>query len=602
LGGYYFATLQGDFFHQQESPVSAEASHTAWTLSYYSPEEDADMPSDNKLTLAAILDESVRRYADKPALSYVSASPMSYETLGEEVAKTRAALRRLNVRPGDRVAILSGNMPNWAVAYFAVTTMGAVAVPLLPDFHENEITAFLRHAGCDVLFVSDRLAPKVAELDLPRLRTRIRIDDMTLISGERPLTAESERNGDGAPLWTPSAGREDAADVRPDDLAVIIYTSGTTGKSKGVMLTHRNIAFNATKVQTIQPVEARDVFLSILPLSHTYENTLGLILPLMNGASVHYLEKPPTASALLPALEAVRPTIMLSVPLVIEKVYKQRVLPEVTKSGLLRKIHRTNAGRRLLYRLAGKKLKKTFGGRLHFFGVGGAKLDATVERFLREARFPYAIGYGLTETAPLLAGANPQQVRFQSTGPAMQGVELRIADADPASGEGEIQARGPSVMRGYYNEPELTRETFTDDGWFRTGDLGSFDADGHLYIKGRLKNLIVSSSGENIYPEEIESVINTHRYVLESLVMEKKGRLVALVHLNYEEIEEHFAHLKDEAVQFVQQKVEETLDELHRHVNGRVNRFSQLAAVVEQRYPFEKTATQKIKRFMYLSA
>ncbi len=556
------------------------------------------MSSDKDLTLAAILNESVRRFADNPALSFVSSAPMSYAEFGEEVAKTRASLRRLNVRPGDRVAILSGNMPNWAVAYFAVTTMGAVAVPLLPDFHENEIETFLRHAGCDVLFVSERLASKVTAKDLPRLRSRIRLDDMTILDGE----AASGSTVAGSPLWKTSMGREDAADVRPDDLAAIIYTSGTTGTSKGVMLTHRNIAFNATKVQTIQPVKAQDVFLSILPLSHTYENTLGLILPLMNGASVHYLEKPPTASALLPALEQVRPTIMLSVPLVIEKVYKQRVLPEVTKSGLLRKIHGTNAGRRMLYRLAGKKLKKTFGGRLHFFGVGGAKLDATVERFLREAKFPYAIGYGLTETAPLLAGANPQQVRYQSTGPAMQGIELRIADADPVSGEGEIQARGQSVMRGYYNEPELTRETFTEDGWFRTGDLGSFDADGHLYIKGRLKNLIVSSSGENIYPEEIESVINTHRYVLESLVMEKKGKLVALVHLNYEEIEEHFAHMKDEAVQFVQKKVEETLDELHRHVNGRVNRFSQLAAVVEQRYPFEKTATQKIKRFMYLSA
>jgi long-chain acyl-CoA synthetase len=367
------------------------------------------------------------------------------------------------------------------------------------------------------------------------------------------------------------------------------------------MLTHRNIAFNATKVQTIQPVTADDVFLSILPLSHTYENTLGLILPVMNGASIFYLEKPPTANVLLPALEAVRPTIMLSVPLVIEKVYKQRVLPEVTKNGLLRKVHATGTGRRLLYRIAGKKLRKTFGGRLHFFGVGGAKLDPQVELFLREAKFPYAVGYGLTETAPLLAGANPQQIRYQSTGPAMEGVELRIASADPVTGEGEIQARGPSVMRGYYNEPELTRETFTEDGWFRTGDLGSFDEDGHLSIKGRLKNLIVTSSGENIYPEEIESVINTHRYVLESLVMEKKGRLVAMVHLNYEEIEAHFAHLKEEALLFVQQKVDDILRDLHISVNQRVNRFSQVYAIVEQRSPFEKTATQKIKRYIYLT-
>jgi long-chain acyl-CoA synthetase len=556
------------------------------------------MPIQTASTLAAILNNSVKEFADLPALSFVSGTPMTYAQLGEDVARLRAALRHLNVRPGDRVAILSGNMPNWGVAYFAVTSMGAVAVPLLPDFHEREIETFLRHAGCDVLFVSSRLVSEIAGLELPRLRSRILLDTMEIL----PEGVHDAVTGSYEPAWKASMGREDSADVHEDDLATIIYTSGTTGKSKGVMLTHNNLAHNATKVQTIQPIKSDDVFLSILPLSHTYENTLGLILPVMNGACVYYLEKPPTASVLMPALEEVRPTVMLSVPLVIEKVYKQRVLPEVTKSGLLRKIHSTNAGRKMLYRIAGKKLRKTFGGRLHFFGVGGAKLDATVESFLREAKFPYAIGYGLTETAPMLAGSNPQQVRHQAIGPVMEGVELRIADADPSTGEGEIQARSASVMRGYYNEPDLTREAFTEDGWFRTGDLGSFDADGYLSIKGRLKNLIVSSSGENIYPEEIESVINTYRYVLESLVMEQKGKLIALVHLNYEEIEAHFEHFKEEAIHFVQKKVEDTLNELRPYVNERVNRFSQLYTVVEQRYPFEKTATQKIKRFMYHSS
>ena len=556
------------------------------------------MTEHSSLTLGALFNASVRQYADRPALSFVSGTPMTYRQLGEQVSQLRAALRHSGIRPGDRVAILSGNTPHWGAAYFAITTMGAVAVPLLPDFHEREIETFLNHAGCDALFVSARLLPRLAHITFPRLRTRILIDSFEEVPSDR-FEAEP---GMHASFWRPSMGMEPAADVQEDDLASIIYTSGTTGRSKGVMLTHRNIAFNATKVQTIQPVTPDDVFLSILPLSHTYENTLGLILPVMNGASVFYLEKPPTANVLLPALETVRPTIMLSVPLVIEKVYKQRVLPEVTKNALLRRIHRTNAGRRLLYRAAGRKLRKTFGGRLHFFGVGGAKFDPQVESFLREAKFPYAVGYGLTETAPLLAGANPQQIRYQSTGPAMEGIELRIADADPVTGLGEIQARGPSVMRGYYNEPELTREAFTEDGWFRTGDLGSFDEDGHLSIKGRLKNLIVTSSGENIHPEEIESVINTHRYVLESLVLEQKGRLVAMVHLNYEEIEAHFTHLKEEALHFVQQKADEILRDLHSSVNQRVNRFSQVYAVVEQRIPFEKTATQKIKRYMYLTS
>jgi long-chain acyl-CoA synthetase len=547
------------------------------------------------LTLAAVLDRSVHAFAPLPALSYVDGTPLSYHKLGVEVGRLRAALRRLGIRPGDRVGLLSANMPNWGVAFFAITSMGAVAVPLLPDFHEREIEAFLDHAGCDAVFVSARQHARIRDLVLPTLRHVILLESLELL----PQNCQAPNPGSHTPVWSEGLGELASAEVHEDDLASIIYTSGTTGKSKGVMLTHRNITFNALKVQTIQPVLAGDVFLSILPLSHTYENTLGLVLPVMCGASVWYVDKPPTANVLLPALEKVRPTLMLSVPLVIEKIYKQRVLKKFTESGLLRRVYATEKGRKFLHRMAGKKLKKTFGGRLHFFGIGGAKLDPSTERFLREARFPYAVGYGLTETSPMLAGANPHVVRYQSTGPAMEGVELRIADADIATGEGEIQARSLSVMRGYYNEPELTHEAFTADGWFRTGDLGVFDADGHLYIKGRLKNLIIGAGGENIYPEEIEHVINNCDYVLESLVLEKKGRLVALVHLNYEELEAQLAHLRDEAVQFVQKKVEETLREIHLLVNSRLNRFSQLSAVHEQRSPFEKTATQKIKRFLY---
>ncbi len=547
------------------------------------------------LTLASVVDNSIHRFAARPALSFVGGAPMSYQDLGVELGRVRAALRRLGIRPGDRVAILGANMPNWGVAFFAITSMGAVAVPLLPDFHEREIQTFLDHAGCDAMFVSAKQHARIRDLAVPRLRHVILLESFELL----PADCVEAKPGSHSPIWTEAVGEVPSTEVHEDDLASIIYTSGTTGKSKGVMLTHRNIVFNAVQVQTIQPVQADDVFLSILPLSHTYENTLGLVLPVMRGASVWYLDKPPTPNILLPALEKVRPTLMLSVPLVIEKIYKQRVLKKFTGSALLRRVYDTERGRKFLHRMAGKKLMKTFGGRLHFFGIGGAKLDPNAERFLREARFPYAVGYGLTETAPMLAGANPQNVRYQSTGPAMEGVELRIANADSVTGEGEIEARSLSVMRGYYNEPELTREAFTHDGWFRTGDLGVFDADGHLYIKGRLKNLIIGAGGENIYPEEIEHVINNYEYVVESLVVEMKGRLVALVHLNYEELETQLAHLRDEAVHFIQEKVEGVLRDIHLSVNSNLNRFSQLSAVREQRLPFEKTATQKIKRFLY---
>lgn len=256
--------------------------------------------------------------------------------------------------------------------------------------------------------------------------------------------------------------------------------------------------------------------------------------------------------------------------------------------------------RRVLNAAAGRKLLKTFGGELRFSGVGGAKLNKTVEKFLIEARFPYAVGYGLTETAPLLAGTNPKNTVFESTGPAIEEIELIINNPDKKTGEGEIWARGPNVMMGYYNVPEMTREVLTPDGWFRTGDLGILDDGNNLFIKGRLKNMIVGASGENIYPEEIESVINNFRHVVESLVIQQKGKLVALVHINMEELEKKYQTLKDEASRHIDEKVEEILRELQEYVNSRVSKFSQINKVVLQPVPFQKTATQKIKRFLYI--
>jgi long-chain acyl-CoA synthetase len=319
----------------------------------------------------------------------------------------------------------------------------------------------------------------------------------------------------------------------------------------------------------------------------------------MYGASVHYLKKPPVASVLMPAFQKVKPTVMLSVPLIIEKVYRSKVLPTFQKNAFMRFLSSFTPTRIVLHKIAAKKLMKSFGGELHFFGIGGSKLDVTVERFLYEGGFPYAIGYGLTETAPLLAGAVGKNRTIGSTGIAMEGVSLRIADPDPNTGEGEIQAKGENVMRGYYKAPDTTAEVFTEDGWFRTGDRGMFDKNNRLHIKGRIKTMIVGASGENIYPEEIESVINKMRFVLESLVVEKKGKLVAMIHLNREEIEEQFQSLKVEARQYITDKSDEILKEIHKKVNQEVNKFSRISHVVLQPMPFERTPTKKIKRFLY---
>jgi len=380
------------------------------------------------------------------------------------------------------------------------------------------------------------------------------------------------------------------------------------------MLSHHNITVNAEMCMQIKKVVKDDVFLSILPLSHAYENTIAFVLPVMMGASIYYLEKPPTPSVLVPALAKVRPTTMLSVPLVIEKLYRNQVQAKFTQTILLKALYEYVAPfRKIVHYLAGVKLRKTFGGRLNFFGIGGAKLDATVERFLREARFPYAIGYGLTETSPLIAGSNPSKTHIQSTGTMLCGVQVKIDNPDPCTGVGEVLAKGENVMQGYYRDPELTRSVFTDDGWFRTGDLGRFDKRQRLYLKGRLKTTILGANGENIYPEDIESIINNVRGVLESLVLEQKGRLVAMVCLNKEEMEKIFQQMRVNTIQFISDKKDKWnkqkdelnsqadvyIEEIKQYVNNRVNRFSQIHTIIVVPVPFEKTPTMKIKRYLY---
>jgi len=542
-----------------------------------------------KYTFPAQLEETIRLFPDKDALALVGEKPITYRELGQKINAVMAFLQNLGIKKGDKAAILSTNMPNWSIAYYAIMSIGAVVVPLLPDFHKDEIENILNHSEVKILFISEGLVPKVNEGDIKFLENRIKIEDFSLLN-----------KGDNLPKFDPDAIPGTGIILQEDDLGALIYTSGTTGKSKGVMLSHKNILFTAFKSGVIQPICEDDRFLSILPLSHTYENTLGLVLPMVSGACVYYLGRPPTASILLPALKKVRPTIMLSVPLIIEKIYRTKVLATIREKWITRQLYKVPFVRKEMNKIAGKKLKQTFGGEVKFFGIGGAKLNPSVEKFLNQAGFPYAIGYGLTESSPLLAGANPKNVRLQSTGPAMEGVELKLSNPNMKTGEGEIWAKGPNVMLGYYKEPELTREVITKDGWLKTGDFGRIDKDGYLYIRGRLKTMIVSSGGENIYPEDIESVINNFQHVVESLVVEKKGKLVALVHFNQEEIEQRYQDLKEEFSNFVDQKIEELRNELQIYVNSRVNKFSQVQVIVSQPTPFQKTATQKIKRYLYM--
>ena len=534
-------------------------------------------------TLYDLVRHSVKEFASRIAFSMFDGEDVTYAEVGRRIAKVQDILTGAGLRPGDKVALLSSNMPNWGVCYYAVTSAGLVVVPILPDFTGEELDMIIAHSEAKALLVSDRLFTKLSKTTVASLNVVVRTKNLGVIS--QKVHAQGS-----------------TAVPAPEDLAVIIYTSGTTSKPKGVMLSHAALCAQVDLSASIFPIHSEDVFLSVLPLSHTYECSIGMIYPFSKGARVVYLDRPPTASALMPALRQVRPTVMLIVPLIIEKIYRHQVQAKFNSNAFWRTLVGIGFMRRYLHRVAGGKLMKLFGGRLRFLGIGGAKLDGGAEKFLLEARVPYAIGYGLTETAPLLAGAAPSMVRLGSTGPQAPGVELRLENVNPETRQGEIVARTPSAMVGYFKNPEATKEAFTADGWFRTGDLGWLSPDGWLYIKGRLKNMIVGPSGENIYPEEIESVLNSHVFVADSLVTEKEGRLIALVHFNRDELEARYEELKydwEMKKDAWEKRIDELKKEVLDYVNSQVNRFSRLSEVVEEKEEFEMTPTKKIKRFLY---
>ena len=527
-------------------------------------------------TLAKLYDYSTTLY-EKNKMSEMLGADMGYTygSFRKKCDEISARLSRYGIGAGDRVAILSQNMPNWTVAMFSLVPFGRISVPILPDSSPTEITNILNHSECKAIFVSQRLLPKLSQECIDKMVLVIDIEKFEIIKRD-----DSSYTCNGrviSPL--------------PDDLATIIYTSGTTGSAKGVMLSHRNLITNVKISYHAHKCTEKDKWLSILPMPHTYELSIGVLYPIFVGACVYYIQKPPTPSVLLPAIKTVKPTIMLSVPLVIEKIYKNSVVPTIAHSRILSWMKEKMP--KLLYWFIGMKLKATFGGRLKFFGIGGAKLDETVESFLKMAKFPYAIGYGMTECAPLICTANTKQTKVGSTGGAAWNVTVRLNDVN-AKGEGEIQVKGDNVMLGYYKDPARTRTMFTDDGWLRTNDLAIRDEKGRYYIKGRLNNMIIGPSGENIYPEEIEKVINDMDEVNESIVMERDGRLVALVQFN-----DNIIDWDQEGEDKFFEKLEARKQAVLNYVNRHVSKSSKVNSVEVVKEPFEKTATMKIRRFKY---
>jgi long-chain acyl-CoA synthetase len=543
-------------------------------------------------TLKAFLDRSVSLYPQKDALSLVSKQPLKYRELDEKVKSMVELLKANGISKGDKVALLSENMPNWAVAYLAITYFGAVVVPILVDFNPADVNHIIKHSEAKAVFVSEKYLQTLEDIQNTDLKFVIEVDSLKLL--------DEFTNRSYVELFKQKfSHKKDVDKVDENDLAAILYTSGTTGHSKGVMLSQKNIVTNALSTFKNVTIVPEDVFLSVLPLAHTFECTVGMLVPLLHGSSVVYVDKTPTPSVLLKAFDVVKPTMMLSVPLIIEKIYKNKILTKLNGSTLTKTLYKFSFTRKALNKIAGKKLLETFGGKLRFFGIGGAPLAKYVEEFLLEGNFPYVIGYGLTETAPLIAGTRlGMPLKLGSTGLAMPGVEVLIKEKNPDTGEGEIAVKSPSVMLGYYKDEEKTKEVFDENGYFLTGDLGLIDEDGYLFISGRSKNLILGPSGENIYPEQIESIINQNETVLDSLVLQKEGKLIARIHLDYELIDKMFkANITPDDV--VKQKIDEHLEHMRVEINTKLASFSKITKYIEQVEPFIKTPTKKIKRYLY---
>jgi len=553
------------------------------------------------MTLNYIIDSSCSKFGESPAIGMAMATPLTYREFHNRIISLAAKMMKGGVEKGSHVAILAENSHHWGTVYLAIVRIGAVAVPILPDLPEADVHHILKEMDVKLLFTTQRQVDKVYELKQKLEGPIITLDDYVGISGVVEITkystylqeAEIELKQDeqaGLELEFPS--------VLEDDIASILYTSGTSGYSKAVMLSHKNLTSDAYSASGLAELKEGHVFLSILPMSHTYEFTCGFVLPLIKGCKIAYAGKTPTPAILQKLCQHEKPQVIFAVPLVLEKIYKKRVLPKIENSKIVSLICRTGFGRRIIFKKIGKKLIEFFGGNLMFMGVGGAALNPDVEDFLVEAEFPYLIGYGLTESAPLIAGGPLGDVTIApgSTGKPIPGVEVRIENPDPQTGVGEIFACGPNVMKGYYNDEEATAEVISADGWLATGDLGYLDDAGNLHIRGRSKNVIIMSNGENVYPETIEHKMNSYSWVLETLIVENNNQLDAWIYPDYELIDEQTA---DQSRSQRHNYIEKLMDQMRKELNKELPPASRIAKIFERREPFIKTATHKIKRYLY---
>ena len=536
------------------------------------------------------LEESIKANWERPALGNFGGETFSFGQVATQIEKIHIFFNQLNIVKGEKVALCAKNTARWGMAFLAGNTYETVMVPILADFHPDSVVSLVNHSESIILFTDNELWGKLNIADMPAIKAVISTVDFTLLYGATKEIEEKYSNIESLFAQKYPSGFSAEHVCYPDnnykDLAIINYTSGTTSMPKGVMLRYESVSANVEFGQTRIPSSSKDKMVSMLPMAHMYGLMFELIYPLCGGSSIYYISRMPTPAILMGALAEVKPYLLITVPLVIEKIFKNKVLPVLNKP-VMKVLTAIPGVNQLIFKKIRTSLLTAFGGNIREIILGGAALNPEVEHWLQKIKLPFTVGYGMTEAAPLMAYETWSKFVPKSCGKAVDTVEVRIDSEDPYKIVGEIQARGINIMSGYYKNEEATNAAFTKDGWMNTGDLGIIDKKGNIFIKGRSKNMILSPNGQNIYPEEIEAVVNNQPYVLESIVVNRGAALVALVYMDADKI----AQDNVDKEQYVKDIV--------KTVNASMPAYSKLSAIETVDAPFEKTPKMSIKRFLY---
>lgn len=527
------------------------------------------------------------------ALSDLTGKTYTYGEVAENIARVHLYFKSIGLKPGDKVALCGRNSSAWAQAFFSAVTYGAVIVPILNEFKPDNIHHLVNHSDSVLLFVDDSIWEQLDHEGMPALKGVFDISGFTLLECRDEKLKTTRENIDEifARQYPEGFGPDDVKyhDDDPDELMLINYTSGSTGFSKGVMLTYGNLMSNARfAIDEIPYLVPGDGMLSMLPMAHMYGLLVELIFPIMNGAHVQFLGRVPSPKILMDAFAQVKPKIVIAVPLVIEKIVTGKIFP-VIKKPMMRALCAIPGINTVIYKKIRQKMIDAFGGNLVMVVIGGAALAPEVENFLRKIKFPYTVGYGMTECAPLIAYASPDVYKARSCGLTVTRMEVRVDSPDPENIPGELWVRGDNVMQGYYKNPEATEAVFKD-GWMNTGDMCTVDSDGFIYIKGRSKTMILGPSGQNIYPEEIEGILNHYPLVSESIVVDREGTLVALVAPDEDTIKK---------LKLTPDQVTAQMEENITLLNKEVPAYARIKSIELMDKPFEKTPKHSIKRFLY---